>query len=185
MNKTFIEVKDFVKRECKVILAGIAFTLFGASATEADSCQPVFESIPDVEVPQEYVSPVQNGEVVVTLSSNALTTAEKLENAFEKFSQQSEMEVATLREPFNEIAEGLSKIDAEKVVVDGVPSEGRLSVAFRLPDGMILSLNKKLGLHDPGEVGFNLIHNREMVISDVMEVSLLTQYIQNVQKRLG
>lgn len=185
MNKPFREVKDLVKRKCKVILAGIVFTLFGAGAADANVCNPVFESVPDLEGTQELVRPVDNGVMEVVLSSTSRTTKDKLDEAFVKFSQETHEDVSELLEPFQEIAEGMSMIKAEKVSIDGDPSEGRLNVAFRLPDGMVLSLNKKIGLHDRGSVGFNLMHNRRLIISDIMEVSLLSQYISNVQKRLG
>ena len=185
MNKPFREVKDFVTRECKVILAGSVCTLFGAGVRDADTCNPVFESVPDLEITKELVRPVDNGEVEVVLSSTSLATKDKLDEAFVKFSHENSGEVSELIEPFNVIADGMSFIKADYVSVDGNPAEGRLSVAFRLPDGMILSLNKKIGLHDRGIVGFNLMHNRRLIVSDIMEVSLLAQYISNVQKRLG
>ena len=119
------------------------------------------------------------------MKSAYCTTKDKLDEAFVKFSQETHENVSELLEPFREIAEGMSMIKAEKVSIDGAPSEGRLNVAFRLPDGMVLSLNKKIGLHDRGSVGFNLMHNRRLINSNIMEVSLLSQYISNVQKRLG
>lgn len=185
MYKPFRTVKEFVKSECKVMLAGIAFTLFSANVVEADACQPVFEQVEPIERLTEKVKPAQDEEIEVMLSSTSLTTKEKLDDAFEKFSKECNENTSVLQEPFQEISSAVSGIKADKVAVDGDPSEGRLNVAFRLRDGMILSLNKKIGLHDRGIVGFNLLKNRRLVISDVVEIALLSKYIENVQNRLS
>ena len=103
MNKPFREVKDLVKTKCKVMLAGIAFTLFVAGAADANVCNPVFESVPDLEEPQELVRPIDNGVMEVVLSSTSRTTKDKLDEAFVKFSQETHEDETEILEPLKQM----------------------------------------------------------------------------------
>ena len=185
MNKNFTQVIEFIKtrmKECVITLAGISFTLFGANNIQANKL--VFETAPRIErVAQEKVKPDYSSDIEVVLSSNSLSTKDKMINAFENFKQYSKQDTQCLEQPFSEIVEEFKSINVDKVSVDGDPVKGRLNVAFRLPDGIILSINKKIGLHKGGIVGFNIISNKQLLLSDVISLSRLREYISNVQNK--
>lgn len=185
MNKNFKYIKDFIKdgaRVCTVVLAGISFTLFGAS--EDNSAPYVFEEVVQDKVAEESVKPAEGTPLEVVLISNQASNIEKLDNAFEKFKDEIGEDASHLKNAFSTIRNELAAIKFDKVAVDGNPTEGIINVAFRLPDGMILSVNKRLGLQDDSQVGFNLIHNRQLLISDMLPLYMLKNYIDNVQRRL-
>lgn len=87
----------------------------------------------------------------------------------------------TLDKSFKEIADALENINFEKVSVTGNPAKGLLRVAFRLVDNLLLSVIKTVGLHPDGIVGFNIICNRQLLMSDIGYVTFLPEYIKIIQ----
>lgn len=184
MNKNFKQVVKSKLKECVVVLAGISFTLFGSASSEA--ANPVYETSDQVqvEVVEEHIVSDDNPDMRITLASNKETETDKMTAAFERFQVRFQEKSPELQKMFYEIADEFKSIKFDKVSVDGNPKDGKINVAFRFSDGMILSINKKLNLHADNLVGFNIIHTRELIVSDVMPLSQLKEYISNVQKRL-
>ena len=166
-----------------VVFAGIVFTLFAINDyTSSDGfiIQPSNNSINIVT--SDYRSNVSNS--IITLKSNESTTEEKIAQAYYQFCAKNN--IGDLFDPvFHFILEGISKVSAEKVAVDGDIEEGLLNVSLKMADGAILSINKRIEYIDSPIVAFNIFKDRKLLISDIMDLNLLTNYILNVQNKIG
>lgn len=109
----------------------------------------------------------------------------KLNSAFEKFQKRIKSDVTLLRPGYEEIATAMDGINAEKVTVDGDPEEGVINVAFLLPGDVVLSVVKTVGVNGPGEVGVNLIRDRQPIISGIENLDFLRQYIMRLESIFG
>lgn len=184
MNKKFKQVVKKKLIKCVVVLSGISFTLFGSASSSGTNTMYESSEPAQVETVVERQIADENSDVKMTLVSNMQTENEQLVVAFEKFRNRFNGESSELRKMFEDIACEFKSIKFDKVSVDGNPKDGKLNIAFRFNDGIILSINKKQGLHKDDMVGFNIIHNRQLLLSDVMSLTRLKEYISNVQKRL-
>ena len=83
------------------------------------------------------------------------------------------------------ITEGIGNIEAERVVMDCDNTVKVLNVSYRLPGDILLSVNKPLDTMDDEFVMFNVYHRRDLLVSDTASISLLAQYIRNVERRIA
>lgn len=187
MKQEFKKVEDikitFIKKVSRiVVLAGIAFTLFSTDVKASESSNfSLSLSNPPVT---ELVTPALDSEIKVALKPNIPTPSDLMWNAFHRFQESSHDKCEILEESFSKIVETFCDIKFLKVAVDGDIEDRKLKTVFRLPDNVILSIIKEEGTHYGNFVGFNLFHNRQLLISDVIDMGLLKKYISNVQTKL-
>lgn len=187
MKKEFKKIENIgsvlIKKAKRIILvAGITFTLFStnvaASFESSFSLSPVSISI------TKEVTPDPASNIKVALKSTIATSSDLMWESFNNFQKSAETDCKNIKESFAKIVDALNDIKFSKIAVDGNPEEDRLKVAFRLPNNVILSIIKEQGVHLDDYVGVNIFRNRQLLISDIMELSLLKTYISNVQARL-
>ncbi len=78
-----------------------------------------------------------------------------------------------------------SDICAEKATLSCNCEYEAVTHSLRLPHNFMLTLTKPMKTMDDTKVMFNLMRNRKLLISDVVESSLLKEYIGNVILKLG
>ena len=67
----------------------------------------------------------------------------------------------------------------------GSVDEEYLNVSLLLPERLVLSINSLKDLDEPGVVSFNLLKNRELIVSDIIPLENLAQYIQKLERSLA
>lgn len=186
MKKEYQIVSDFIKKNLIVTtmtLASIAFTLFDVKANEADS-EVCYNEVEVVSVAERPSLDASNGKVVF-MNNPSRSCITMMDEAFQCFLNKTP-NGGQLSPIFECFRKELSSIDVEKVSINGNVEFKRLNIAFRLPHSYILSVTKFAdSLQDDDFVAFNLFHERELLISDVIRINLLKGYISNVQERLS
>lgn len=188
MSKNFITVDNFLK--WVDWRSGILISLFPADQpiqafSEIEySLKPRVECVATMDGLQPDLRPSAVGDVsdVEFFWGRTFNVSYMLDDAFsdlvERIPQASEVE-----ETFFMIRDGLSDIIAEKVSVSYDVSNQVLNVAYRLPDSMLLSVSKPFNTMSDSYVMFNLYHQRELLISDTAELSLLSHYIHSAEQK--
>lgn len=186
MSKPFKRVTDFLRdnsRRLRIVLAGIVFTLSSYAAYPVP--QPVeYATVDEVAVVVDEVSASPRTDIRVRLSFNASATDTqlKMDKAFADFCKIEPEASIAVSMPFQEIREGLGEVSTDKVSIDGDIETGTINMAMLFPDGVVLSVNKRIGLHPAGVVGFNIMYKRNLLVSDVSDMTSLRQYLLNIQK---
>lgn len=184
MKKEFKKVSD-IEKKCKkafVFMAGIAFILFGC--TDCDT-QNEFSFAPSAKNERIEKSAFELPEGVVTLHSNEETTSDKIERGFLEFCSKNEAVYNTLEPVCRFVSMNIGNVKADCAMVDGNVQEGLLNVSLKLIDGAILSINKRIDTIGETLVAFNIFKDRKLLISDIMDIRLLSHYIQNVQNAMS
>ena len=163
-------------------MAGIAFTLFGC--TDCDT-QNEFSFAPSAKNERIEKSAFELPEGVVTLHSNEETTSDKIERGFLEFCSKNETVYNTLEPVCRFVSMNIGNVKADCAMVDGNVQEGLLNVSLKLIDGAILSINKRIDTIGETLVAFNIFKDRKLLISDIMDIRLLSHYIQNVQNAMS
>lgn len=182
MKKNFIQVQKIKIVTTSIVLAGIAFTLFGCDAVEATAVEFRQETVVCCAEVDTASSISPDGNIV--LASNEQSTADKISLAYSRFVSDKGGD-SSLDDVCGFMADEMKAVRVDKVSVDGSVDDGLLNMSFRLPDGMILSVNKRRDTMDSRLVAFNIIRDRRLVISDVMDIHNLREYINTVQARLA
>lgn len=188
MSKNFKTVSDFISeyaKTCIISIASISFTLLG-NVEMANANVPTYSAVDNPVVDERLVPASPHTDIDVKLSFNVeqTETARMMDDAFNDFCKIEPDAKSILLKSFSEIKNGLSTIPAEKVSIDGSIRKMSINVGMLLPDGVVLSINKRNGLHPNEVVGFNIIYNRELLVSDVMDLESLRKYIISVQPSL-
>lgn len=116
------------------------------------------------------------------LSANA--SIKRIDAAFEKFVHSQGEEVRELESLKNEIREAFHNVEIQKANVSGRIKEGYLNVSLLLPEKLVLSINSLKDFVEPGVVSFNLFKNRELLVSDIIPLEQLAQYVRDVESKL-
>lgn len=184
MSKPFIQISklDFhnLTKTITVTLAGITFTFFGMNINNNTS-QNFVSEITTVNVFTECSSVEADG---IVMLMNEVDVNKKIAQAFDDLCH-AIPDANNLTNIYNFMATGLNSINSEKVSVDCNTETGLLNVAFRLPDGAILSVTKCNDTMTDDLVAFNIIKQRKLIISDIIGISELRDYILNVQRRMA
>lgn len=83
------------------------------------------------------------------------------------------------------IMSGLEKVNVERASVDYNMSTHVLNVAYRMPGNILLSISKPQETIEDSLVIFNLYHKRELLVSDIVDIEILSQYLHKVESRIG
>ncbi len=116
------------------------------------------------------------------LSANA--SIKRIDAAFEEFVHSQGEEVRELESLKNEIREAFHNVEIQKANVSGRIKEGYLNVSLLLPEKLVLSINSLKDFVEPGVVSFNLFKNRELLVSDIIPLEQLAQYVRDVESKL-
>lgn len=116
------------------------------------------------------------------LSANA--SIKRIDAAFEEFVHSQGEEVRELESLKNEIREAFHNVEIQKANVSGRIKEGYLNVSLLLPEKLVLSINSLKDFVEPGVVSFNLFKNRELLVSDIILLEQLAQYVRDVESKL-
>lgn len=116
------------------------------------------------------------------LSANA--SIKRIEAAFEEFVHSQGEDVRELESLKNEIREAFHNVEIQKANVSGRIKEGYLNVSLLLPEKLVLSINSLKDFVEPGVVSFNLFKNRELLVSDIIPLEQLAQYVRDVESKL-
>lgn len=169
MKKEFIQVNrlkiESVTKKVTVVLAGIAFTFFSLTLD----------------------SNATNDVIVIDEQKTEVIVAEKpclhlISDAYATLCDKNP-EAGTLRPVYEFMRKGLEVINAEKVSMDCNTESGMLNISFRLPEGVILSVTKLGETLNDNLVAFNIFSKRQLILSDVCEINMLADYIENVQSK--
>lgn len=161
--------------------AVVTFMLFSVVATATAGSINYYsekESAPVVET----VVAGQNATLNKVIT--AASTAEMASAAFSQLTARVP-EAVEMESVADFISEGIGDIDAERIVMDCDRGGKVLNVSYRLPGGIMLSVNKPLSTMDDEFVMFNVYHQRELLVSDTASIGLLSQYVKNVEKRIA
>lgn len=177
MRKDFKSVTDFARKKLKetvVVLAGIAFTLFGTSFDEAASHDST--AIPEVEL-------TESADLTEPTAGEATTTSEKIDVAYRRLQADIKEEPAYFDNVISEIKRNLDTVDAVAVSVDGYVPSREINVAFLLKDQVILSVNTRLdevGAFD-GLVAYHIIDGDDLLVSNIATLAELRDTLNKVQ----
>lgn len=182
MKKDFKQVRN-ISVKCKrnlrtLTLASITFTFF--SFSEANVSNDFYNNT-KMEMPTLQPSLEPNGTLI--LNNNNLNQ-NMMFDAFTHFCHSND-KGKRLDSVYKFMSSKLGSFDFEKVSINGNAETGRLNMAFRLPDGYILSVTKLLDTMENNLVAFNILRKRQLIVSDVIKINLLSDYINKVQSRLG
>lgn len=103
-----------------------------------------------------------------------------ISDAFKEFVA-SKGEEARMLEPLNDqIKEAFRDVKIMAVKTSGSVDEEYLNVSLLLPERLVLSINSLKDFEEPGVVSFNLLKNRELIVSDIIPLEKLARYIQKL-----
>ena len=195
MSKPYKTISDLVVKKIKkyatigiLTIAGISFTLFPTpDGINYENDKFAIELNSSTSSSSDFNDNIRlNDNVEIKLAFNRTPGRALLDEAYAAYiDSESKSELnETFNDSYKEIADALENIKFEKVSVSGNPANGLLRVAFRLPGKLMLSVIKSVGLHPSGIVGFNILRNRQLLLSDILPVKALATYVKNIENRL-
>lgn len=185
MSKQYIQVSRITVtfKKSIAIAAGVLITLFSNEA--------------DAQVPETFIPSSVNSELIVKtrtsvnddaitlqLSENIESLADCLNEKF-KISCNEDQNCTILAPAHQFLMEISPSIGAEKATLSCNIEYAAVTHSLRLPHGFMLTLTKPMDTMDDTKVMFNLMRNRKLLISDVVDSSLLKEYIGSVIHKLG
>lgn len=183
MRKEFYRISSLdlgnLCRRIKIAAVGITFFMFGLGTVTA---RQTF--VPEGRVENAVSTSEMTDGVRISLSENVLSTSDRLSMSFSRLCV-SDSGAERFRGVFSFIRDGIGNIEAERVSVDCSSETGIIDCRFRLPHDILLSVSKPLGTEDDRNVMFSIMHGRRPVVSDIADISLLREYVENVGKRLS
>lgn len=197
MKKKYLDSSSWnsIASYTKKVVVGIV-TLFISVTPLAEAKAVNF----DIPVEQERIETVEraNPEIVqlpdnigtIQLESNVDASCDSksttmITDAFNEFVT-SKGEEARMLEPLNDqIKEAFRDVEIMAVKTSGSVDEEYLNVSLLLPERLVLSINSLKDLDEPGVVSFNLLKNRELIVSDIIPLENLAQYIQKLERSLA
>lgn len=186
MNRPSYLVQDYLqRREFTSKLKTTVVTFFLFSVMTGSSLPVDYQStIPS----QAHVESVF-GDSCITLNKVTPYTSftsiqEKTSKAFDLLTKR--LPDAYIMRPIARfISDGLGDIKAKRVMMDCDTKSNILNVSYRLQENILLSVSKPLNTIDDSFVMFNLYHERDLLLSECAHISLLAQYIKNVEEKIG
>ena len=169
MRKETYFVRDLrivaTKAASTVLIAGIMFFFNPVSAQNSLSS---FENRAQIEI-------VMQEEPKSIEVADGITLSPK--------TQMVDSETGTFLSMYRFLTDGTSRISFSKRIPNFSPKTGIFNFAYTHPDGAVLSMNKSIDTMDDNLVAFNIFKDKELLLSDVMEVGKLEEFICTVQER--
>lgn len=196
MKKPFMNINDCGRllTKTKPVVVGIV-TLIMTVTPSAVAHATTFQSQTDgvrienaVTVNQETISLPDNiGTIQLELNIQAIkesNTTRMIDEAFNKFAASSTQDVRSLKSLNDEIKTSFADAEILKVQTRGNVDKGYLNVSMLLPKQLVLSINSITNFEMPGTVAFNLLRNRKLIVSDMIPLDQLAQYVRALEARL-
>lgn len=185
MSKKFIQVSRITVtiKNSIAIATGVIITLF-TNETSAQVPEKFIPSSVNSEQVVKTPTSVNDNAITLQLSENVESLADCLNEKF-KISCSEDENCTSLAPAHQFLMEVSSSIGAEKATLSCNSEYAAVTHSLRLPHEFMLTLTKLMETMDDTKVMFNLMRNRKLLISDVVEVSLLKEYIGNVINKLG
>lgn len=185
MSKKYIQVAKLTisRKNSIAIAAGVLFMLF-SNEIEAHNPEVFFPSPVSSELIRQDSTLVEDNFVTLQLYENIESVKYSLDYSFKK-SSDADRNCIQLAPAHKFLLEISSCVGAERATLNCNCEYKAVTHTLRLPHDFILSLTKPMDTIDDNKVMFSLMRNRKLLISDVVESSLLRDYITNVIHKLG
>lgn len=191
MSKRFVKVETIVNAMQKGLLAS-SLTVFVAAASCLNADEVLHQKFRSAVVNEETIiedfqidsdSKEQSAQFFFFFDDNN-TTVKMLDEAFLKLKKEIPQAIE-LDRVYAFVSEGLGDVRAERIAMDCDISNMMLNVSFRLPDGCLLSVNKPKGTENDSLVMFNFYRHRRLLVADMADISLVKEYVHNVEAQFS
>lgn len=114
-------------------------------------------------------------------TEDILSVGQMLDRMFDEL-EREHPSVSELREVFNFIKENLKEIDCKHIKIAANDEQKIIIIDYYLPDDMTFVIFKPLDTMDDNNVIFSLYHNRERLISELVDIELVAKYVEVTKK---
>ena len=176
------EKQDFTNITKTIFIAG--FVVSCSSVKLGLKLKEQFSDGPIVQYDMKSYSTRISPNITLRLSPLNFTAPIKIDDAYKTFCNSSTAnDIESIKDVYAFMKRYLSSFAINKVTISADPTIGLLNVAMLLPDNVLLSISKrKESINDP-YVAFNLYYKKELLISDIRDISDLNKYILTVQSK--
>lgn len=190
MYKPICHIGDVLLKSLRTSVMISLFTLSSINALAEQNNQFRY-SIEESLEPLTFVEVKNNSSdeiipnAIEIFANKILSTSDKTFISFANLAMIHPDEMEKMMPVMRIITKGIGEINVEKVSVNCDFESEVLNVAYRLPNGILLSISKPLSTKDDSYVMFNLFHKRDLLLSDSANVELLSGYLKKVESRIA
>jgi len=131
----------------------------------------------------EHSQEIQNSDDKYYLNDNQIVLKDVAEPAFHKIGDEfvNNEDVCSV---YDFMINNLGDIKTSVVAFTYAKELNTLSLSMRFPDKVVLTVIKSSDTMDDNDVMVNVYHNRKFIFADKTDISLLPQYVENVNSRI-